>query len=259
MANTKNAPQVAQVDNEARKARKARKANASAQAQPQAQVQAPTNAPTSAPAEERKELSKGEQSALRNERVKRAQVVAEHIRAEAASISGVLRNMYECAMYEGDHAYSANMRDIIRADIESILGKEAVSTALQSRKAFSTAWLSILRKYATACDESGVYVTLRPYAGMLEAVEFVPTLKALYVDIVRHWVQGATPLRVKRGAWYKRVGSGKNATLECVPRDEARKVCEAYETRQAVAKEGARRGRESALRVYDGKQAALNA
>lgn len=191
-------------------------------------------------------------TALYKEVEARANMVAEAIREERASLSAVLRDMYECATEGGN--YSANVREALRKDIKAITGAE-VSTYANARE-FARVWLDIVRKYATAQDDkTGNAVALHAVAGMVEAVAFRPTIKAVYFDIVRNWVRNLAPMKMRAGVWYTR----KGRALAVVPKAEAVRLLAEYEERKEVAREGAKIGRAEALRKFEGAKAIAEA
>ena len=243
MTKTKNTQAQAQA-----KARKSERKGAQVDA-PQAQAQEQTQDKAQASA---KALRAAVQASAKAADA-RAKMVADAIHAERASISAILRDMYECATGTGLHTYAENIRLSICADIKSVTGKEATEYA--DRRAFAQAWLDALRKYSTACDDKGAYISVHAYAGMVECVEFTPSLKSVYCDVVHNWVRGLMPMQMRKGVWYER----KGRTLTQVARADAQKRIDAYEARKAVAQAGAAKGRADALRVYDGKKAAEKA
>lgn len=227
----------------------AKTAEKTAQAQAQAtQAQGAQVAPTKAE-------TKKAQNALYKEVEARANMVAEAISGDRASLSAMLRDLYAYAT--GAHPIAENIRHALRADIKAITGAE-VDTYATARE-FSRVWMDIVKKYATAQDaKTGEAVSIHPYAGMIEAVEFRPNIRTLYTEVVHNWVRGLAPIKMRTNVWYKR-DKKDSRVLTIVPQAEAQTIIQEYEKRTAIAREGAKQGRAEALRKYDGATAQAQA
>lgn len=172
-----------------------------------------------------------------SDRKERAAKVVGHIKAEASTLSGVLRSIWLRAteVEEADQVQQADRLAII-ADFEAITGEKWPET----RREFACLWLVAIKAHGKAINEKGEAVTMASRAGYLWAVPFVPTLSAVWSDIVGRWASKRKPWEVVTGRYYQR-----NAKGEAVPalKTEAEKaIKEADKLAKAVAEAKAKEG-----------------
>lgn len=172
-----------------------------------------------------------------SDRKARAVKVVGHIKAEAATLSGVLRSIWLRAteVEEADQVQEADRLAII-ADFEAITGEKWPGT----RREFARLWLVAIKAHGKAVNEKGEAVTMASRAGYLWAVPFVPTLSAVWSDIVGRWASKRKPWEVVTGRYYQRNSKG-----EAVPalKTEAEKaIKEAEKLAKAVAEAKAKEG-----------------
>lgn len=178
----------------------------------------------------------------------RATKVVGRIKAEAATLSGVLRSVWVYAT-ELEEATEVQKADslTIRADFKAVTGEDWPST----RREFARLWLVAIKRYGKAVDTKGEAVTMASRAGYLWAVPFVPTLSAVWSDVVGGWAKKRTPWAVEANRYYKRNEKG-----EAVPalKTEAEKaIKEAEAIAKAVAEAKAKAGEKARQEWAGGK------
>lgn len=253
----KNAPQVAQVEKNANAdANAEQKKNARANNKERAKKDAPkdapkgapqvepTNAPTNAPKADAKAVADAKK-AEKNARATRAVKVCEHIKEDARTLSGVLRSVWLRATdLENADATQQADANAIREDFKAVTGVEMPNT----RREFAQIWLGAVVKYATAQDADGNAVTIKARAGLVWAVDFVPSLRSCWSEVVANWVRALAPMEMARGAYYTRTGR----TLSKVAKTTAEKTLKEYEKRaKAIADAKAQAGADARAK-WDG-------
>lgn len=175
-----------------------------------------------------------------SDRKARAVKVVGHIKAEAVTLSGVLRSVWLRAteVEEADQVQEADRLAII-ADFEAITGEKWPST----RREFARLWLSAIKAHGQAVNEAGEAVTMKVKAGYLWAEPFVPTLSAVWSDIVGRWASKKKPWAVEAGRYYKRGPKGE--AVQALKSEAEKAIKEAERLAKAVAEAKAKAGEEA--------------
>lgn len=202
--------------------------------------------------QEKKEPTKAQKAAEAKARRERAHGVAERIKAEQQSISGVMRAMWQRITEEQDSAQAEADSNALADDVRAVLGLQDIAEVRAlSRKDFTQHWLHAVWQYCTAVDEKGAAVSVKACAGMVTVADFVPTLRSVYVDVVSNWVRGLSPMKMRRGVYYTR----KGRTLTAVQMVEAHKRIAEAEARAQVLRAGAKAGRAKAAQMWEAEKA----
>jgi hypothetical protein len=182
-------------------------------------------------------------------RADRAKAIAGRIQEDAQSVSGIIADIWRYInTEEGAPAIQVADANAIKEDFCAVTGLEQIPA---TRREFARVWLDMVHKYATATNEEGRAVSITARAGMVWAEGFRPSVRSVWAEVVTNWVRGLSPMVLSTGVYYTR----KGRELSKVKQTEARARLKEYETRQAVAREGAKAGRADALRKYEGAKA----
>ena len=223
----KNAPQVAQVE---------KNANANAE-------QKNTRANNKERVKEAKEVKEAQEKARQAKaqakaRQDRAAGVVSRIKAEAATLSGVLRSVWLRAteITPGDDIAEADAL-AIKDDFKAVTGQEWPAT----RREFAQAWIEAVHKY-TKATEKGQAVSTKSLAGYMWVVPFRVTYNSVWTEIVGGWAKQRTPMALLSSYYYTKDKNGqaiKAKASEAVQAiEEAKAIAEAVA--EAKAKEGER-------------------
>lgn len=248
---TKTAGQTANKANKANKANNTPAvANQVAEAKPKAKAEAKNTAEKEAKKAEKEATRLAKQQA--SDRKERAAKVVGRIKAEAATLSSVLRSVWVYAT-ELEEATEVQKADslTIKADFQAVTGEEWP----ESRREFARLWLVAIKAHGQAVNEAGEAVTMKAKAGYLWAVPFVPTLSAVWSDIVGRWASKRKPWAVEAGKYYQR-----NVKGEAVPalKSEAEKaIKEAEAVAKAVAEAKAKAGEKARQELAKAKATAV--
>jgi hypothetical protein len=139
---------------------------------------------------------------------------------------------------EADQVQEADRLAIV-ADFEAITGEKWPST----RREFSRLWLSAIKAHGKAINEKGEAVTMASRAGYLWAVPFVPTLSAVWSDIVGRWASKKKPWAVVSGRYYQRGPKGE--AVQAVKTEATKAIAQAEALAKAVAEAKAKAGEEA--------------
>lgn len=196
-------------------------------------------------------LTKAQAKAVQAEWLANTIKAAADMKSEAASLSAAIRNLWEyCQPNADDTAGRAANRRQVASDCKAVSGCDPTAA---TRKQFTQVWLSIVTKYADAVTAGGVALTLKPTAGMLKAVPYIPTLSGIYTKVIRRWLQRWQPHRAATYLYYTK---GKGGILISIKAADAAKAVALYEQRQAAISAAAKEAKQQAAATFDGKKAA---
>lgn len=210
---------------------------------------------------EPKKMTAAEVTAARQAWLAGTKRAAADMKAEACSLSGLCRALWEyCREAADDTEAKKAFRAKAAKDIMAVGHLDVLNL---SRKEFTRAWLDICRTYADAQTEEGIAVTLKPVgAGILKAVEWEPSAKGgdVYEKVVGRWSKAAKAIRgVKLGEYYQR-GKGKGApALFHLHKDLAEKTLSEYKARRDHGRAAGKEAEAEALAAYDARKAAEQA
>lgn len=205
---------------------------------------------------ELKKMTTAEVTAARKAWLAGTKRVAADMKAEACSLSGLCRALWEyCREAEDDTEGKKALRAKAATDIMAVGHLDALNL---SRKEFTRAWLDICRTYADAHTEEGVAVTLKPVgAGIIKTVAWEPKAADIYERVVGRWAKAAKAIcGVRLGEYYQR-GKGKGSpALFRIHKGTAEKTLSEYKARRDHGRAAGKEAEVAALAAYDARKAA---